>query len=358
MDTIETPRMMGMTGALKEIRAFIDSRNASKTIILNASATGSDRKVLKCKDCDTFRVKICKRPNDMWEITESIEDHGKCGEDGLIQPCMGSRRPSSKDVAADGGFEALMSSRTFSEQRMSIGSIAATMGEQLPTAHRPTRDVVKKAVQANKKRNQVDQLQAINHLVDISEMSSFLSSVKALNPEFHFKINDINGIFENVLVVMPYAAAVMACSYKFIGIDGGHGKEVIVGTDEEVLRTVHIISLTTRSPNNKMSLLAFVICYSENSADIKALIDFSASHGIIFNRPDLTLFSDRGTALLAVAELALALTFKYLCCKHLERNLRANGYTNIIPQFKVGQLYDNQYVYIINHVFAFSYIAY
>ena len=144
MDTIETPRMMGMTGALKEIRAFIDSRNASKTIILNASATGSDRKVLKCKDCDTFRVKICKRPNDMWEITESIEDHGKCGEDGLIQPCMGSRRPSSKDVAADGGFEALMSSRTFSEERMSIGSIAATMREQLPTAHLPSRDVVKK----------------------------------------------------------------------------------------------------------------------------------------------------------------------------------------------------------------------
>ena len=69
-------------------------------------------------------------------------------------------------------------------------------------------------------------------------------------------------------------------------------------------------------------------------ADIKALIDFSAAHGVNFNRADFTLFSDRGTALLSVAESSLPLTFKYLCCKHLERNLKSNGFSSIVLQFQ------------------------
>ena len=231
-----------ISGSLSELKAIFTSKYATKSLVYS-DKSGGNRKILICKDCTMFKVRILKREGDLWEICEMSDDHGTRREDGLVIECMGSRRPSYKDLVEDGAFEALMNSRKITEQKLSIGSIAASMAECLPTAHRPTKDVVKKAVAFNKTKIQLKQLQSKDHVVDISELSSFLVAVKSMNPAFQFQLNNKDGIFENVLVLMPYAAAVMECSYKFIGIDGGHGKEVMVGTDGAVLRKVHIISL-------------------------------------------------------------------------------------------------------------------
>lgn len=141
-----------LIGKLNELISIIRSKHPTKRIGLNSRLSGSFRKIYICKDCELFRAKVCKRQGDAWEITELIEEHGRFNEDGLIQPCTGSRRPSTKDVEESEAFEALINSRKPTDTKLSIDSIASTIAESLPMAHCPTVDVVKKAIQATKRR--------------------------------------------------------------------------------------------------------------------------------------------------------------------------------------------------------------
>lgn len=323
---------IGQTGSLTALVACVRNAESNKSLIYDRLKSGNRRIVLKCKGCLIFQVIISKRADD-WEISAVNAAHGTQGDEGLVIPCMGLRPPSSKDLYEHGSFEALMNSKRLDE-RNSINSIASNMAECLPTAKRPTIDVVKKAVGLHKKRKQMSQLQAKDHVVNISELDSLLHAIKALNPTLQFEIKTVESVFQRVIVLLPYAAIALEKSYRVIGMDGGHGKDVVVGVEPELLRKLNVISVTTRSPNNRMCLLAFMLCYSENAEDITALVDFCAYHGVIFNHEGLTLFSDRGAALLKVAETSMPKAFKYLCAQHIERNLRSHGYSNIIPIFR------------------------
>ena len=107
---------------LLELVNRIRTASATKSLVFDRKKSGSNRKVMICSDCELFYVTICSRSEELWEITE-VSEHGTRREEGLISPCMGSRRPSSKDLVDTGAFEALMNSRK-SGEKISIGSIA------------------------------------------------------------------------------------------------------------------------------------------------------------------------------------------------------------------------------------------
>ena len=254
--------------SLEEIRQRIFDDDTTKAIKLDRDHSGGKRKIYICHDCMLKVAIVCKRgenTEDLWELTHCNLEHGKLGDDGLIAPCLGSRRPSIKAVAGNKIFQALINSQSISGGKLTTHTVQASIAETLRTPVPPTKDVIKKARQIEKKRGRAEGLLPVDDIVDISEMSNFLNAVKVGNPTFNFKINAKEGLFENVLVLMPYAAAVLECCYKIIGIDGGHGKEVEIGSEHDVLRKVHVITLTTRSPNNKMSILAFVVTLTSTS---------------------------------------------------------------------------------------------
>lgn len=190
-------------------------------------------------------VKLSRR-GDSWHITDACYDHGTPAND-FVAPCLGSRKPSAKDLIEDRTFAAMLNSQDVPATRRSAlpsKSISATMAQKQCFAREPSVDVVKKARAAHGRRGK---LMTEDHMVDLSELRMVLEAVQEHNPTFGYKVNvDANGMLNSVFVIMPYASAVLAAGYKIIGIDGAHGKEVEVGDEGELLSKVHIVSICSR----------------------------------------------------------------------------------------------------------------
>jgi len=91
--------------------------------------------------------------------------------------------------------------------------------------------------------------------------------------------------------------------------------------------------ITTRLPNNKMCILAFYLCYSENSFDMNNFLKFLSDNGLNLNQEDITIITDRGSSIINAVLTNLPSAASYYCSKHLERNLKTNKFNTHIPLF-------------------------
>lgn len=80
-------------------------------------------------------------------------------------------------------------------------------------------------------------------------------------------------------------------------------------------------------------ILIFMISYAESKVDLDAMFDFADACGLQFDKPEITLISDRGSAIIS----SVSERYKHLkhhhCAKHIERNLKQRGWNRFIGLF-------------------------
>ena len=95
-------------------------------------------------------------------------------------------------------------------------------------------------------------------------------------------------------------------------------KTVRLGPDEK-LRDMTFILLTGKLVGNNEVLLAWLLAYSENSADIVHLLRTMAANDIIIDRKEVTMVSDRGSALIKSYEDFFTKASHKYCDLHITR---------------------------------------
>ena len=117
-----------------------------------------------------------------------------------------------------------------------------------------------------------------------------------------------------ICIVLHTVHYVYACT----GIDGAHMKTVNLGPNEK-LRDMTFILLTGKLVGNNEVVLAWILAYTENSIDIKYMLTTMADNGIIIDRKEVTMVSDRGSALIkSYEDFFKAASHKY-CDLHITR---------------------------------------
>lgn len=319
------------------LASFISELKIDKDIVQGRNS-GQRRMVYICKGCSMFQVIAATSFScrDQFILNRLDLEHGSIQEDGLRIPCSGLPHVTARQMAHTEEFKALHNSQGPREGVISTNALQAQMGEHFKNGVIPSKNVVKesrKILRASESKKR-ELPSAGDLLVDISDLRVFLAAVQSLNTSFTYELATDGQVFRHVVVVMPYAKTVLdGYCYNVLAMDGAHIKNV-EARDGLQQQKLTITSITTRSTNNKMALLAFVVAPTENAETMKAMIDFCAKQGIIFNDRRFTLFSDRGTAVLQIAREILPDTFKFLCSEHLKRNLREHGFRSVIEQFE------------------------
>ena len=169
-------------------------------------------------------------------------------------------------------------------------------------------------------------MNAKDHLEGFNLIQAQLSLLAERNNGFVYNIetNETNNELKSISVLMHYANRILEYSFKIIGLDAGHMKDIVIDNKLTKLKKMFIYLLTTRLPNNKMCILAFYLCYSENSFDMNNFLMFLSNNGLNLNQEDITIITDRGSSIINAVTNNLPLAASYYCSKHLERNLKTN----------------------------------
>jgi hypothetical protein len=170
--------------------------------------------------------------------------------------------------------------------RSIVGCIELLKGLSPPVLAKD--DVIKKCFQ------QLGLIQGVDHIDGFNLLSPTLQAIQLHNPEFRYELEvGFLGLFKRLAVVMPHAAQVFPFLYKAVGLDGAHCKRVKVrNRPRMLLKQNTLLMLTGRTPNNSMTILAFSICYSENSDDISHLLRLCIQSGLPLNSTDITIVTD------------------------------------------------------------------
>jgi hypothetical protein len=83
-----------------------------------------------------------------------------------------------------------------------------------------------------------------------------------------------------------------------------------------------VVAITILSPNGEMTLVAFAIGRSESNYLLEFFFEFCIKNEVYINNARLTIFSDRGSALLSTLPRLCPLANHMYCLRHLEKNLR------------------------------------
>lgn len=181
-----------------------------------------------------------------------------------------------------------------------------------------TVDVIKKCMALT------GRLQPEDHITALQTLPAELQAIQDLNPTFNYLL-EVQGpfdIFRRLTVVMPHAKEACNYTFKVYGLDGAHTDAIVVQKNPRtIMKQNTLLAVTSRMPNNNITLLAFTICYSENIEDVTHLFDACIAVGLPLNEPDASIISDRSAALAAGLAAVTPQAYHARCPKHLERNL-------------------------------------
>jgi hypothetical protein len=135
-----------------------------------------------------------------------------------------------------------------------------------------------------------------DHLDGFALLEPTLDAVRVYNPMFWYclETSSVYDTLMRVTIIMPHAVETFPYNFKVIGIDGAHCGQVVVQlSPRALLKQNTLIMITSRTPNNEMTILAFSLVYSENAVDISHLLQSCLDHGLPLNEPDITSITDR-----------------------------------------------------------------
>jgi hypothetical protein len=88
------------------------------------------------------------------------------------------------------------------------------------------------------------------------------------------------------------------------------------------LHKLHVTVVSGRTLNNEHQIYGYCLHYSECKDDLLYFLNFLKQHGLDLNKADMTIITDRGTAIAPAVAEAMPLAYHHFCPKHLERNIR------------------------------------
>jgi hypothetical protein len=134
------------------------------------------------------------------------------------------------------------------------------------------------------------------HLEGFSLLEPTLDAVRAYNPMFYYNL-ETSTVFDTLMrvtIIMPHAVETFPYNFKVIGIDGAHcGPIVVQLAPRALLKQNTLLMITSRTPNNEMTILAFSLVYSENAEDLGHLLQSCLDQGLPLNSSDMTTITDR-----------------------------------------------------------------
>jgi hypothetical protein len=118
------------------------------------------------------------------------------------------------------------------------------------------------------------------------------------------------------------------------GLDAGAMKPIILDhKNSTLLEKMYVTAFSGRLAGNKLITYALVLSYSECSEDIQWMLNSMKELGINLDKPNYTLLSDRGTAIIKAVSNSFTFAYSHYCSKHLERNLKAKGFGSHLALF-------------------------
>ena len=186
------------------------------------------------------------------------------------------------------------------------------------------------------------------------KMPGLLAGVKQLNDgvEYHYETQKDSSEFHRVVFIPSYAKHALqedgGC-VNVIGIDSSHMYKTELkdsSEDQEVqqilatlfaqepgggnnkvklyLSKLTLTAVTGRTLENKQIIFAIGISYHESKDDIRYVLDFMKEKGLRLNNKRMTVYSDRGAALLPAIAASLDQCLHMACPLHLLRNLQSH----------------------------------
>jgi hypothetical protein len=153
---------------------------------------------------------------------------------------------------------------------------------------------------------------------------------------------------ERLMILPSYTKEYCLSEYdtKFYGIDTAHmrdlvmnlevlneieGEEGITHAQKEMHKFVFsdhkLAVLSTRTPNQNMLVLALGVIYTESTLEVGELLSFVKDNGVPLDDEGVTIITDRSRAINRAIEEQAPKAYHALCPLHIERNLRANKWT-------------------------------
>jgi hypothetical protein len=191
------------------------------------------------------------------------------------------------------------------------------------------------------------------HLSSINFIEPMLLKLQQHCPSFKYQIvrcGPNNFDMKRVIILLPYAVKYLDSDYacKLIGLDGAHNKNVLMKKEEEsehgrqqqpsgstndvnqkrnksnkvMFVKTKLLAIATRTPANRLLLLAFSLTYSESAEEFTCLLNFCNSNGLALDKEDITVVTDRAEAINSSIKTCMPNAYHALCLKHMERNLR------------------------------------
>lgn len=309
---------------------------------------GSKRFSLSCKDLSCrFRLELQKSNNGPFRVFMPRTNlaHGtvdtETGEEAL---CNVEFAPNAREVADHPLYKSQRSAQVKkrvkgSQQTSAVQQLLAVSGGCGP----PTVHAVKTA-------NFLHKVSGSQHIDGYSLLIPYLELLQQENPSMRFSVErDDKGRFFRMSLLLPYAIQAIENCFPIVGIDTAHmalvvlngvsslqlelaGDEPVAG--RHVQEKLYVSLVSGRTLDNKMILYGYCLGYSENIEDLSYFFDFLQEHGLPLNRPEMTILTDRGGAILNTVKVAFPLALHHLCPLHLKRNVQAKKATpEIITHF-------------------------
>jgi hypothetical protein len=185
-----------------------------------------------------------------------------------------------------------------------------------------------------KKSNNRLRLRLQTHLDGYAKIEVLFDQLCEVNPGTIAVVErkPTTNVFKRLAFIPHYTKLITNYMYPVIGVDGAAMKPVSLGRGRYLGKSV-VSVISSRLPGNHIIVLAFCISESENSDDLQWLFRLLSSNGIELDRSDMTIISDRGTAIVKAINDNFTNAIQHHCAKHLERNLKAHGFTKFLGLF-------------------------
>lgn len=300
----------------------------------------------RCEHCDTCRVVFYRETtrhlfvfSEKWShLSHKVilyDDYDRfVGE----TDCVGIFQPPTKILLKLPSFVKLVDNpnagSSFERRNMTSSKIISVLAAEGIFC---TVDKVKKACQLISRQNLEMHCESLQNIIP------WLEIMKEKNHGFNYFVDRDPPYFtlKRIVCVMPYTAAMVGSIYlqKVMGLDSAFIKDILMtsekctvedGDGNEVKKAVFegmkMILLSGKTCNNNMAILAFSLSFSENTEEVKCLLEKCLESNVRLRDKSLTIISDRSAAINAALETSLPEVYHALCPLHLERNLVSKGF--------------------------------
>lgn len=161
--------------------------------------------------------------------------------------------------------------------------------------------------------------------LNLEKIEPYLRKCLDLNPNCFYRLDtDDENFFTRLIFIFPWSRNFQLMN-RIVAIDSCHMNEVMMTSkhvkNRKKMEETKFIALVTKSSNNHNIVLAFSLCLNEKAEEFNKLLQFCVENGVMLNKSEQAIISDRAEAIRAAISKSLPKAYHICCPLHLERNL-------------------------------------